>query len=199
MGDVNKASDASERVVEIPSGFEMDIDQMALMNLNSALIGIDSLENDLLKATEREDEETARNIERDTKFYCEELRLNAYRMAVVMLVTRFQNWIGMLVKGAQITVTKKRNDPSMLVLQLQALNKKLGDGPVPVHFFDELEEVRNSVIHADLAIEWESAPGKFRRVANRYDSGANVEISDDQLKDATNKMVEQIKWYESQI
>jgi hypothetical protein len=100
----------------------------------------------------------------------------------------------------KIGITKKRTDPSMLVLQIQALNKALGDGPVPIQFFAELKEVRNSVIHADSQAEWEYPQGKLRKVADQYRNAVGeTEVSQSQLDDAKDKMIAQIRWYQERV
>ncbi len=179
--------------------FMVDVYQMTLMGLTFSLGGIKELEEYWFRTFINEDNKESAAAQR-LRGKCDDLRLNAHRIAAVTLVTRFQHWIGKLIKQSQITVTKKRNDPSMLVSQLQALNNKLGDGPVPLQLFDELEEVRNSVIHADSQATWVTPLGNFRKVADQYRNElGEVQISYEQLVLAAQYMIEQVEWYQEQI
>lgn len=198
--DVEDLPDSPDEIPGLPHLFELDLDHMAVMNLRFTLDGIGDLEKELAKNIDPAHEEDVRLRSKWNQSFCNDLRLTAYRMAVVTLVTRFQHWISMLVKAAQITVSKKRNDPSTLMVQLEALNQALGDGPIPFRLFDELEEIRNSVIHADSKAEWESMPGKYRKVADAFkNANGEVEIREDQLQAAVSAMIVQVGWYEGKI
>jgi|SRR6185312_2901645 len=200
--DENSLNDELAKAFEAAHWFTFDLQHWAVINLNISLNGIDQEQKDFeanIRETET-DEEALRSIISSSGTFYDDLRLNAYRMAAVALVTRFQNRIGELMRIGRLVASKKRENSSMLILQLKTLNKSLSDGPVPLNFFAELEEVRNSVVHGGSRAEWEFPQGKTRKVADAYRNPyGDVELSDDQLKDAMNKMIEQVKWYERRI
>ena len=82
--------------------------------------------------------------------------------------------------------------------QLETLNKTLTPGPVPVQFFGELVTLRDSIIHNDSQAEWVHN-GKQRKVADRYRKYDRIELTDEQLKEAIEKCVQQVKWYDERI
>lgn len=198
-----------DEIVEIQKAhldFTADLDLMAMRNLRLVLGAIEETREhnahvyrSSLGLAEQQDM-LALMIKADGAA-CDMYCANARLLAAVALVTRFQHWVGKMAKAAKISAARKmKSDPSLLILQLEALNKTFGAAPVPIQFFDELEEVRNSVIHADSKAEWESQPGRWRKVANRYrNARGETELNDAQLAEAMNKMVEQIRWYEPRV
>ena len=125
----------------------------------------------------------------------DELRRAAHNLALVGLITRFDHWLSLFVeelsnKNARIGVVRK----------LTTLNERIGEGPIPIDFFENLITVRDSVIHADTKIEWEFS-GKKRRVVDRYAnvSSGEIEFTQAHLQEAIEKSIQQVKWYDDQL
>jgi hypothetical protein len=78
--------------------------------------------------------------------------------AVVVIMTRFEHWISRFAK--QLSVKPTRVHKNGLANLIESLNKVLSDG-----FFEELAELRHSVVHADSRAEWDYK-GERRRVAD---------------------------------
>jgi hypothetical protein len=198
--DENSINDALKPVFEVPHWFTLDLQHWSVINLRISLAGINQEQEEFetnIRKTET-DEEVLRSIINSSESYYGELRANAYKMAAVSLVTRLQHHIEYLARHAKVKPDKGQN-ASRLISLLNALNRFAGEGPISLSFFDGFEELRNSVIHADSNIEWDFQ-GKTRRVADQYrDSYGQVGISDEQLEEAVDKMVEQVKWYERKI
>jgi hypothetical protein len=90
---------------------------------------------------------------------------------------------------------------------IDVLNKALGAGPVLETEFHELVYVRDSIIHHNSTTkEWEFQ-GKKRRVSPLFIGSQRtadtddkyLEVSEQQLKDATGKVIQQLKWYYEQL
>lgn len=96
---------------------------------------------------------------------------------------------------------EKNKRPESLLSQLKILNETLGnDGPVQVSDFKKLVDVRDSIIHADARAEWKDNRGKDRKVADEYCNGrGDVELSENQVKEAVEKAIRQVVWYDSHI
>ena len=127
----------------------------------------------------------------------DELRKAANRLALVGLVTRLQHWIGRFVKLRNLKTNKTKN--SMLVDQLEILNKTLGCGPVAISFFEDLVNARDSIIHADARAEWKYRNDDKKVSAQFRNSWGEVELSEEQLKDAVEKAILQVSWYDEQL
>ncbi len=120
----------------------------------------------MAESLQGDDPETVRSILSYHSNFYEELRKAHRNLALVGIVTRLQHWINNLARQ-----TFPNEKPQTLLRQLRLLNGKLGQGPVKLEFFEELVTVRDSIIHADSAAEWEYPPGKPRQVADRYAYG----------------------------
>ena len=88
-------------------------------------------------------------------------------------------------------------DHDSLIPCLKQLNHLLGSGPVPIVFFEDLVTVRDSVIHADGNAKWTHR--RQRTVPKCYSDGWKVDVSEEQVKEAISKAIEQIKWYGEKI
>jgi hypothetical protein len=141
---------------------------------------------------ELEDRELVDSQIRWQRNFYDELRKAANHLAVVGLVIRFQHWIEKFVKQSHVQPSKAHK--SKLRSQLEALNNFLGVGPVPVEFFEQLANARDSVIHGDSKAKWEF--NGAREVAEHYRSGLGLEITEDQLNEAIEKAIAQVKWYD---
>jgi hypothetical protein len=71
---------------------------------------------------------------------------------------------------------------------------------VPLSFFVDLVSARDSIVHADSQGEW-AFQGKPRRVATRYRDLLSGELyfSDDDLQQAIENSVRQVKWYDDKL
>lgn len=78
---------------------------------------------------------------------------------------------------------------------MELLNGKLGDGPVPLSFFEDLVTARDSVIHGDSQSKWDF-DGDKREVAAKYMDVYRLEVSEAQVAEAFEKTLEQLIWYE---
>jgi hypothetical protein len=186
---------------EIAHDFEIDLNCVVVANHNLTLEAIDRDEDEELAKIEQasilEDYEIARSITGTLQNFYDDLRLAARRLAVVGLVTRFQHWIIRFVQRRKLGLEK--SEKPKLVKQLNALDKDLGMGPVCVEFFENLVGVRDSVIHGDSRAEWEHN-GRVRKVAEEYRNPyGDVEITEEQLKEAIEKAIQQVKWYEERL
>jgi hypothetical protein len=184
-----------DELQDIPHDFEIDLNCVVVANYGFTLEAIDRSEDQELSKIDEgfghEGREIVNSIMSHQQNFYEDLRQAVRRLALVALVTRLQHWIGRFVK--QLKVNPGRPN---LANQLEALNKTLGVGPVPVLFFEELVTVRDSIIHADSRTEWtyQRIP---RRVSYQYSNPyGDVELSDEQLKDAIQKAIQQVKWYD---
>ena len=184
----------------IPHEFEIDLHCVVVANHRFTLEAIDRSEDEDLKSIqegfELEDHATITSMMSHHQNFYDDLRQAACRLAVVALVTRLQHWIGRFM--AQLKVPTSKGRQSKLAKQLEALNNRLGVGPVPVVFFENIVTVRDSVIHGDSRAEWEfDGP---RRVADEYrNPSGDVELTDDQLKESIQKAIQQVKWYDEKM
>ena len=87
---------------------------------------------------------------------------------------------------------------SALVRGLEALNEFFDTGPVPVAFFEKIVTLRDSVIHGDSQAEWKHN-GKLRVVAYEYRSTMGADLSEEQLQEAIQKAIQQVKWYDEKM
>ena len=130
----------------------------------------------------REDPDLVDSQVRWQQSFYVEMRRAANHLAVVGLVTRLEHWIARFVRLKQLPV-------SSLCKDLKVLNDSLREvGPVPVAFFKELVTARDSVIHADSKAKWQHK--RTREVAKHYRNGGELEVTEDQLKDAIVKAIE---------
>jgi hypothetical protein len=66
-------------------------------------------------------------------------------------------------------------------------------------FFEDLATARDSIIHADSRAEWKHN-GSLRKVADHYRNAyEDMDLSEEQLKDAIQKATQQVKWYDEKI
>jgi hypothetical protein len=188
--------DIYNEVVDVAHSFEVELNVLVKVNHRLTLEGIAKQEQDEIAETHERLELEGRDlvdsqVRWQQSFYAD-LRTAANHLAAVGLVTRFQHWIGVFVKQSRVRPTKVHE--CKLGNQLVALNDSLGVGPVPAAFFEDLVNARDSVIHGDSKAEWEFKG--TREVAARFRSGSRLEITEDQLNEAIEKAVAQIKWYD---
>jgi hypothetical protein len=186
---------------EFPYEFETDLHHLVITNHNLTLGAIERSEGEDLEKLDCSDPETLRSIENQLHDFYDDLRRAANNLAAVALVTRIQHWIIRLAKTACEKGKSKRGEKKRgertLVTNLNYLNGHLGEGPIPVKFFAELVDARDSVIHGDSKQEWDRGR---RRVASHYaNSYGDTEINGEQLKEAAAKAAEQVKWYDGKL
>jgi hypothetical protein len=191
--------------LEMPHAFETDLHCVVVANYALTLEGIDRSEEEELAKIDKdfahEDFETVRSMTAQLQNFYDDLRQAARRLALVALVTRLQHWIGGFAKQVKATPckTKQTGCNSTLANQIAALNKILGIGPIPEIFFEDLATARDSIIHADSRAEWDYH-GSPRKVADHYRNAyEDMDLSEEQLKDAIQKAAQQVKWYDERI
>lgn len=191
--------------LEIPHAFETDLHCVVVANYALTLEGIDRSEEEELAKSDKdfahEDFETVRSMTAPLQNFYDGLRQAARRLALVALVTRLQHWIGGFAKQMKAIPCKTKHTGynSTLANQIGALNKILGIGPIPEIFFEDLATARDSIIHADSRAEWKHN-GSLRKVADHYRTPyGDVDLSEEQLKDAIQKAIQQVKWYDEKM
>jgi hypothetical protein len=193
-------SNCLKPAVALPHEFVIELGHLVVTSHKLTLDAIDrdekveigKLDSDM----SQEDPDTLRSIERDIETFYDDMRRATNNLAAVALVTRVQHRVSRLAKKVP---GKPEVAESKLVSELDHLNGYLGDGPVPVAFFAELEKVRDSIIHADSNAEWDYR-GAPRRVANCYKNAYDeTNFSEAQLNDAVAKAIEQVTWYDEKL
>jgi hypothetical protein len=202
-----------DEFIEEAHEFEVDLNCTVVLNHRLTLDGIDhSEEEGFLKVRDmfagRDNEALSSEMRHVTHFH-DDLRRVANNLAVVGLVTRLQHWIIKLVRQLhdESKLPKPKKPKSRkpvskkpeLAIKLELLNERLGEGPVPIKFFCDLENVRDSVIHGDSKAEWKDRNGT-RRVEKRYTNPYDhVEFDAEQLKEAIANAIQQVKWYDERL
>jgi len=192
---------ALEELQEIAHEFEVDLYNAVIANHSAMLEGIDrEEENELLEIRDTlpiEDYDRVGSLLGYVQGGYDVRREKGTLTAVVALVTRFEHWISRFTR--QLKLKAARVHKNGLANLIEVLNKVLSDGPVAVTFFEELAELRHSIVHADSRAEWDYK-GHRRRVADCYrNAWGDTALSEEQLKDAIQKSIQQVKWYDEQI
>ena len=182
-------------VVEESHPFEIELNVLVKVNHQLTVEGITKLEEDEIARTRDslglEDPDLVDSQVRWQQSFYVEMRRAANHLAVVGLVTRLEHWIARFVRLNQLPV-------SSLCKNIKVLNDSLHEvGPVKESFFKDLVTVRDSVIHADSKAKWQHK--RTREVAKHYRNGGELEVTEDQLKDAISKAIEQVKWYDEKF
>jgi hypothetical protein len=185
----------TEPIEGLLSPFEIDLNVLVKVNHELTIESICKREQRWIAETREqfEDQDEVESRITDEEVFCDDLRRAANNLATVGLVTRFQHRIGALVKEVG-------GKPSYLHKELQQLNEALGNGPVPLNFFEELDTARDSVIHGDSKAAWrDSRNGQLREIAEHHRSFAGqlaeLEISEVQLNEAIENAIKQVEWY----
>jgi hypothetical protein len=185
---------------EMAHEFEVDLHSMVVANYIAMLEGIDREEEGVLVDIQDGFGLVGRETVDSTLGYVqngyEDRRRNARLSAVVNLVIRLEQWIFRFTR--RLNLKPKHVHQSQLANHVEALNSFLGDGPAPATFFENLAELRHSIVHADSRAEWKY--GRNRAVADEFrGTFGDVDLTDEQLKDAINKAIHQVKWYDEKI
>ncbi|HET6840127.1 MAG TPA: hypothetical protein VFK06_00315 [Candidatus Angelobacter sp.] len=177
--------DPLDEVLEVPNPLQIEFNALVRANHRFSLEGI-----------AREEENDRLNLDDDAfryqQTYFDDLRTAANNLAIVALVTRIDHWvtryslkIGMGKKGSTID-------------KVERLNERFKGSPVPIKFFKDLVDSRDSVIHGNSKSEWEYRV--MRKISNEHKNFfGELEISSAQVEEAIAKSVEQLSWYEDQI
>jgi hypothetical protein len=185
----------------VTDDFAVDLHCVVLANHAFTIEGINRAENEdfgrmkafLPKFPQKMAEQVVVHM-RNTHY---DLRQAATHLAVVGLVTRFQHWTGKFVQKLGLKPDKASH--SLLVSQLEILNRTLGEGPIPILFFEELTVARDSIVHADARAEWHYRGGN-KKVAERYcDTFGAVDMTEEHFKSAVEKAIEQLLWYNAKL
>jgi hypothetical protein len=168
-----------------PHPFEQELEWFVVTNHKLLMVNITRSEQNAIAAADHGD---LPEIELFTK----ELRSSANNLALVGLVTRFHHWISVFVEE----LTRQSARDRKLENSLKLLNKKFGQGPVPVDFFMGLVTVRDSIVHSDSKIQWEYR-GETRKIPDKYANveSEEVEFTPEHLQEAIEKSLKQITWY----
>jgi hypothetical protein len=191
--------DALNEPQEIAHDFEIDLHMLVTANHEFAIAAINRDEDEELAKINNEfhleSHEVIYSIQGQLQNTYDDFRRAARLLALVGLVTRLQHWISRFAIQRKLTSAKqsKPREPK-LVTQLNALNKDLGDGPVSVEFFEKIVTLRDSVIHGDSQMEWGG-----RTVADEYRSVQGADLSEEQLQEAIQKAIAQVKHYDKKI
>jgi hypothetical protein len=208
MTDLNELDEFKDTAVEIAHEFAVDLNCLVVTNHRFTIEGITRAEDEEIRswqdALALEDAQVASSVIGYAQNGFDDLRKAANHLALVGIVTRLQHWIERFVKRQGLTPEKNRrldgSLESLLIRQLRILNKTLGCGPVPLSDFENLIDVRDSIIHADARANWKNDRGSDRKVADEYcNACGDVELSEKQVKDAVEKAIRQIVWYDEKL
>jgi hypothetical protein len=177
--------------------FEVDLNCLVIANHELTMEGIDRIEREEMAAVddslrEEPDDEVASSIRIRYQRNYDDLRAAARNLALVGLVTRFQHWISLYARRIE-----PQRKPCNLEKGIEFLSGELGSGPEGMDFFMKLKDARDSVIHADSEETWEH--GKSRKVEPGYIVGSHVELRKEDLAEAIDKTIEQMKWYDQKL
>jgi len=201
MADLDDLDFSNDEVVELAHEFAVDLNCVVVANHRFALEGITRAEDEEIlqwqDALALQDSQVALSAISHVQNGYEELRRAANRLALVGLVTRLQHWIARFIKEQGLKSGKVHE--SLLINQFDVLNTSLGDGPVPLSYFEDLVNLRDSIIHADSRAEWKYR-GASRQVADHHrNPWGEVEFSEEQLKDAIEQATRQVTWYDEKL
>jgi hypothetical protein len=203
MADLN-GLEFNDEPIEIAHPFEVDLNCLVIVNHKLTLEGISREEEQQFEQWSAElalNEEMMHSMLSHVQQFYEDLRTAANNLAVVGLITRLQHWVSTFVRDLPGQPRPRKAERTRgLIVELRSLCDFLGQGPVPLEFFADLVNVRDSVIHGDSKAEWESPPNNQRCVAACYvNSGRNVELTVDQLNQAIAKSIQQVKWFDERL
>jgi len=133
-------------------------------------------------------------ISHERAFY-DSLQVAARNMALIALMTRLTHWIINYARRV-----KPDCDVRSLGSGLRSLNNKFDENPPhPIIFFEQLADLRDSLVHHDSEPEWVNYRGEPRRVNGKYVCGTRAEISHHDLVTAIDAAIAQVKWYDKKI
>jgi hypothetical protein len=130
--------------------------------------------------------------------YFEDLRIIANNLAVVTIVTRLDHWVTAFCNMLKLQPIKSGKVESLIISKMEALNARLGKGPIELPFFADLVNARDSVIHGDSQSEWNFG-GRARSVASEHMDGYKLSISEEQVAEAVKNALLQLAWYQDEM
>jgi hypothetical protein len=177
------------KLLDVPHPFEEELGWLVSTNHTLVMENISRIEQDAV-ATDDEPDLSEMHA------YSDELRKAANNLALVGLVTRFRHWVNLFLEELLKTGFVDQG----LQKNLEALEKRTGEGPTPISFFQELGTLRDSIIHAESKTAWMRGD-KTKQVAERYAdvSSGEVAFTRAHLQEAIEKSIEQIKWYDERL
>jgi len=177
--------------IAIPHMFDSDVRATVLVNHDLVLQAIAKSEEDELSKLDFTDE-SQRSIEDFIQREHDEFRRAANNLALVGLVTRFHHWLGRLSDAVEGRRSLNRKIKDMLTdLKNRFPNSQLA----PNSYFKALEDVRDSIVHADSEPEWMNGK-EVRKVNDEYVDEYKVNFSAEKLKDAFDKMLALVEYYD---
>jgi hypothetical protein len=184
---------------EIAHDFEIDLHMLVTANHEFTITAIDREEDEELAKINNEfnveSREIIDSIQIQLQNTYDDFRRAARLLALVALVTRLDHWLSRFAKQRKLTRVKpSKPRESKLVSKLNALNQDLGNGPVSVDFFEKIVTLRDSVIHGDSRVQWGG-----RMVADEYRGVQGADLSEEQLQEAIQKAIAQVKYYDEKI
>jgi hypothetical protein len=183
--------------VEIKHEFEIELNRLVVLNHQMVLDALAREEKDAsteLQEDLADDYEALSSAISHMRKDYDDLRNAANELALVGLLTRFQHWIHRYVQQL-----KRKGQPgNWLVKRLTFLNQELESGPIPTSDFEELLNVRDSIIHADSQAEW-MYENKARKVVDRFRRNENIEFTEVDLQEAIEKCIKQVSYYDHRL
>jgi len=178
-------SDPLDELIEVPNPLQIEFNALVRANHKFSLEGI-----------EREEDSDRLNLDEDEfryqQTYYDDLRTAANNLAIAALVTRIDHWVTRYSEKIGMGKT------GSTIEKIERLNQRFKGAPIPVQFFIDLLNARDSVIHGNSKSEWEYKG--TRRVADEHKNLFDeLEIASWQVEEAIKKSVEQLSWYEDQI
>jgi hypothetical protein len=196
LRDLQLCFDAADLGLDTPHRFGGELNTLVFINHRLTLEGLSRWEKNDKASFKDLDRNARRDAMARSEVYYDEVRSAANNLALVGLITRFHHWVSKLVESLAAKSARDRS----LAKNLRTLNEHLGAGPVPLSFFADLVTARDSIVHADSQGEW-TFRGKQRQVAMRYRDLLSGELyfSDDDLQEAIENSVRQVKWYDDKL
>jgi hypothetical protein len=189
----------NDEPAEVSHEFQVDLNCLVIANHRFTIEGIERAENEDMSAAEsmlegETDYDTVSSVLSSYRNSYDDFKVAARNLTLVGLVTRFHHWAGAYARR----VDPKRKRGLSLREELNFLKDSIGERE-ETKFFLDVEEVRNSVIHADSQPQWDFK-GKIRKVEPRYAPNSyRVEVSEEDLAEAIQKAIAQIEWYDQKL
>ncbi len=188
--------------VQVAHEFEVDLNCVVAANHRFALDAIDRTEQDEIGRLQEElsdDSDTLSSALGHLAFEFEMLRQASRQLAMVGVITRLQHWIQTFVIVGDLDGRPQKCSDSKLVSQLEFLNNSLGCGPIETSVFENLVNIRDSIIHHDSQVKW-NYNGKDKEIASDFTNHQGcLEIKEEQLEEAIRGSIRQITWYDEHL
>jgi hypothetical protein len=188
----------NETLVEEAHPFEAELQKVVFANHRLLLEDISVVE-DVSDDGGPEEPEANACYRTHERAYFDDRRMAATGLALVGLVTLFRSWLETFVEREGLK-PKPHQHTHAIERLLTTLNEHFAAEPkIPVRFFTELVDARDSIIHRNSESEWEYK-GVPRKVAPIYvNAYGRTQITLAGLEEAYKKAVTQIAWYSSKL